>query len=70
MCRIGTRPGEEKIVVHHVATLDAVAARHELILVQAAVGEQHIHVAVLTQFQGFAGTYRDDLDGSVIRGLK
>ena len=60
--RIGARPDNDEIVVHHVAAIDAVAVGDELVLADAIVDQQRIGIAARADRQRLAGADRDHMN--------
>ncbi|MNY23368.1 hypothetical protein D3C86_1570320 [compost metagenome] len=61
MGRVAGRADDDKVVVHHVAPVHAVAGGHEFILHLAGVHQQHVHIAHLAHLHGLAGAHGDHL---------
>ena len=59
---IGVWPNDHKIVVHHVATVDAVPLRYELVLAGAIMDEQNVGVAAFSYRKGLTRTDRHNMN--------
>ena len=57
--RIGLRPDQDEVVVHHVEALHAVALGEEFLLERLGVHEHHVGVAAPADVERLAGAERD-----------
>ena len=70
MRRIGIRPDDDEIVVHHVAAVDAEAVGDELVLADAIVDQQRIGIAAHADRERLSGADRDDVHAEAARRAK
>ena len=70
MRRIGIRPDNDEIVVHHVAAIDAKAVGDELVLADAIMNQERIGVAARADRKRLSGSDRDNVDAQAGRGAK
>ena len=62
MRRIGFRADNDKVVVHHVAAVDAKAVGDEFVLAGTVVDQQRVSVAALADRQSLAGADGDNMN--------
>ena len=70
MRRIGVRPDNDEIVVHHVAAIDAKTVGDELVLADPIVDQERIGVAARADRKRLAGADRDDVHAQAGRCAK